>query len=75
MALETLKAEIAMLLDMLGEHPQDRHELSIQLKEKLNQYRAFGMPLPDDLVQLEAELEREFAAEAKAAKHSWDKRA
>jgi hypothetical protein len=73
MALETLKAEIAMLLDMLGDHPEDRHELSIQLKEKLNQIRAFGMPLPEDLVQLEAELEREFAAEKKAAGHSWDK--
>lgn len=73
MALESLKAEIAMMLDMLGEHPQDKHELAIQLKEKLNEYRAFGMPLPDDLVRLEAELDHEFMAEKRAADQSWDK--
>jgi hypothetical protein len=73
MALENLKAEIAMMLDMLGENPEDKHELAIQLKEKLNEYRAFGMPLPDDLLRLEAELDHEFMAEKKAADHSWHK--
>jgi hypothetical protein len=31
--------------------------------EKLNEMKAFGMPLPDDLVKLEAALEAEFAAD------------
>jgi hypothetical protein len=60
MALEALKAEIGMMLEMLGDQPKDRRELIMELKEKFNEYRAFGMPLPDDLVQLEAELEREL---------------
>ena len=30
--------------------------------------RAFGMPLPDDLVRLERELEAQFRAEERAAK-------
>jgi hypothetical protein len=31
--------------------------------EKLNEMKAYGMPLPEDLVKLEAALEAEFAAE------------
>jgi hypothetical protein len=65
MALEVLKAEIGVLLDMLGDQPEDRFELAVQLKEKLNEYRAFGMPLPDDLVELEAELDKELAAKTR----------
>jgi hypothetical protein len=60
MALEALKAEIGVLLEILGEQPHDRFELLMQLKEKLNEYRAFGMPLPEDLVRLETELEEEL---------------
>ncbi len=62
MALESLKAEIEMLLETLANTPQDRYELYIQLKEKLNEFRVFGNPPPADLLELEAELDREFAA-------------
>ncbi len=31
--------------------------------EKLNQLKATGMPLPEDLVTLERKLEEEFASE------------
>jgi hypothetical protein len=48
--------------------PEDRHELYLQIREKLNEMRAFGLPLPDDLVRLEKELEAEFKAEERPAK-------
>ena len=37
--------------------PKDDHELHEQLREKLVELRALGMPLPQDLVQLERQLD------------------
>jgi len=68
MAFEDLKAEIALLLNQMENQPEDRHELYLQVREKLNEMRAFGLPLPDDLVRLEKQLEAEFKAEERAAK-------
>jgi hypothetical protein len=34
--------------------------------QKLNELKAYGMPLPDDLVELEHRLEHVFAAEQRA---------
>jgi hypothetical protein len=48
--------------------PEDAHELYLQVREKLNEMRAFGMPLPSDLVELEKELEAQFAETKRAAK-------
>lgn len=61
MAFEKLKMDISMLLTEMQNEPEDRHEIYMQLHEKLNEMKAFGMPLPDDLVKLEAALEAEFA--------------
>ena len=66
--LEDLKAEIALLFSQMENQPEDRHELYLQIREKLNEMRAFGLPLPDDLVRLEKELEAEFKAEERPAK-------
>ena len=63
MAFENTKAEIAMLLGALRDAPEDRHELYLQIMQKLNELKAYGMPLPSDLVELEHRLEREFEAE------------
>ncbi len=62
MALESLKAEIGLILETFANPPHDRYELYMQLKEKLNEMRVFGMPPPADLVQLEEALDQEFAA-------------
>jgi hypothetical protein len=70
MAFEDLKAEIALLLNQMENQPEDRHELYLQIRERLNEMRAFGLPLPEDLVRLEKELEAEFEAEGRAAKTS-----
>ena len=57
MAFEQLRAQIAMLMDEIAERPGDEHELQESLREKLAEMKAFGLPLPADLVALEAALE------------------
>ena len=63
MAFDDLKMKISLLLTQMQNEPEDRHELYLQLKEKLSELKAVGMPLPDDLVKMETELEAEFASE------------
>lgn len=62
MAFEEIKAELGLLLTRMQNEPEDSHELYLQLMERLNEMKAYGMPLPEDLLQLEAALEAEFAA-------------
>jgi len=63
MAFDDLKAELGILMTQMQTQPEDRHELYLQLMEKLNEIKAFGMPLPQDLVEMEKALEAEFAAD------------
>jgi hypothetical protein len=67
MAFEEVKAEIGLLLTRMQNEPADRHELYLQLMEKINELKAYGMPIPDDLKQLETALEAEFAQDARDA--------
>jgi hypothetical protein len=60
MALEELKAQIALLLTSIEENPEDTHELHQQVRQKLAQFRAMGLPLPSDLVDLEKKLGDSF---------------
>lgn len=60
MALDELKAQIALLLDSLEDHPEDLHELHQVIRQHLSQARAMGTPLPADLVELERKLEADF---------------
>jgi hypothetical protein len=57
MAFEELRAQIALLMDEISGEPADEHALQESLREKLAEMRALGLPLPDDLVELEAALE------------------
>ncbi len=68
MDLIELEAELNLLLTQMENLPEDRHEFYLMLREKLSEMRAFGMPLPADLLRLEAELEKEFADEMKKQK-------
>ncbi len=70
MAFEDLKAELALLINQMENQPEDRHELYLQIREKLNEMRAFGMPVPEDLVKFEELLESQFKAEQDAAKNN-----
>lgn len=60
MALDELKAQIAVLLDSLEDHPEDLHELHQMIRQRLSQARAMGLALPADLVELERKLEADF---------------
>ncbi|KXF78968.1 hypothetical protein ATN84_04225 [Paramesorhizobium deserti] len=60
MAFEEIKAEIALLFREMANQPQDAHEIRETLREKLNELKAYGMPLPDDLAALEKQLEADF---------------
>lgn len=60
MAFEDIKAEIALLFEQMVNQPQDAHEIRETLREKLNALRASGLPLPDDLVELEKRIEQDF---------------
>lgn len=60
MAFEDIQAEIANLLNLMEDHPKGKREVLEQIREKLNELKAFGLPLPEDLVILEEELERDL---------------
>ena len=60
MAFEDIKAEINLLLQQMQNQPEDEHELYEMLHEKLNEIRALNMPLPEDLSELEQQLEEKF---------------
>jgi hypothetical protein len=60
MSFENMKAAIALLLEQMANQPEDAHEIQETLREKLSEMRALGLPLPQDLIDLEARLERDL---------------
>lgn len=60
MPFESLKAGIALLIEQMTDNPEDAHEIQESLREKLAEMRALGLPLPQDLVDLEARLEADL---------------
>lgn len=60
MDLEAIKTEIGLLLTEMQNEPKDTSEAALRLHEKLRELRAYGMPLPQDLVDLEAALDSEL---------------
>jgi len=69
MAFEDIQAELGLLLTQLENErrPDDRHEIYLVIMRKLNELKAYGMPLPQDLVDLERSLERGFEAEQRGS--------
>ena len=67
MAFEDKEAELGLLLTRMQNEATDWGELYQQIRFKLNELKAFGMPLPQDLVQFEHDLEAEFAADKEDA--------
>ena len=61
MAFEQLQSEIAMLFSEMENQPENKWELHEALREKLDELKSFGMPLPQDLVDLEIRLDQELA--------------
>jgi len=56
-----IEAEISLLVKQMDDIPQDKFELQLQVLSKLNEMRAYGLPLPQDLIDLEKTLEIELA--------------
>ena len=54
-----LMAAINLLVEQMDHEADDLHEVHLKLREHLDQLRATGMPLPDDLVELEGRLATE----------------
>ena len=51
-----LLAAINLLLVQMEYEADDLHEVHFKLREHLDQLKATGMPLPEDLVELERSL-------------------
>ncbi len=63
MAFDDLEAELALLINQMDNPPENPHDLYLRIMEKLNEFRALGLPLPDDFVRVEKELEAYFKAQ------------
>jgi hypothetical protein len=61
MAFEAMKAQIEQMFVQMETQPEDAHELLDRIHLELNQMKATGMPLPEDLAILEKKLDEEFA--------------
>jgi hypothetical protein len=57
MAFEALKIRLLMMLDEATHQPEDLHELQEELREEIAGFKAQGLPVPEDIAQLEARLE------------------
>lgn len=68
MAFEDVQAELSLLINQMEDEPEDRIELLMQIHEKLNELKAYGMPLPEDLVELEKALGDELLAQQAKAR-------
>ncbi len=58
MAFEDLNAEISYLISVMEGEQGDLREIEFRLHQAISMLRAEGLPVPDDLMKLEAELEK-----------------
>jgi len=63
MDIDAIEAEISLLLEQMENQPEDAFELYEQIREKIGEMRAFGLPVPADLLELEEKLERDFGGD------------
>lgn len=62
-----LEAALSLFMEAIEEKSDDSHEIYMRLVALLNQMRALGMAIPDDLAAMEANLAEEFTEEAAEA--------
>lgn len=58
MSFEQLKAGVALLMDEIEKRPEDMHVLQEQLREKISEMRGLGLPVPEDLLRFEDQIEQ-----------------
>lgn len=56
MAFEALKIHLLMMLDEATHQPEDLHELQEELRKEIAGFEAQGLPVPEDIAQLEGRL-------------------
>lgn len=61
MAFEQIKAGIALIMEEIEKRPDDRHVLHEELRELIAQLRSLGLPVPEDILRFEDQLEQEEA--------------
>lgn len=57
---QEFEAMLSLLMSELESEDLDGHEILMRLSTLLNGMKAVGMPLPEDLVALQAEMAAEF---------------
>ena len=60
MAFEQIKTEIGLLLTEMQNEPRDVQQVALLIHEQLRELQAYGLPPPQDLVDLELALESEM---------------
>jgi len=60
-------AELSRLMTEMQGDQGDAHEIHIRLRQLIATMRAEGLPVPQDLKNLEAGLDGEFETDAKAS--------
>ena len=68
MAFDRLKTEISILLSEMENQPHDQWEMHERVLEKLNELRAFDLPLPQDLLDLEKRISDDLVEAGKIHK-------
>ena len=64
MTIDDLNAEVSYLMEQMEGEIGDSHEIFFRLKQLLDTMRAEGMPVPENLAKLEAELDAQFKSDA-----------
>lgn len=59
MGTQRLIAELNLLMDAAEHEPEDLREVHFRVVELMNQLRAMGEPIPEDLLRFERELTEE----------------
>ena len=60
MAFDKIKTEIGLLLTEMQNEPKDVQQIALLIHEKIRELQAYGLPPPQDLVDLELALESEM---------------
>ncbi len=63
MAFDDLDAEIAYLMNVMEGEQGDLHEIEFRLRQVISTLRAEGLPVPENLKKLEADLDRRLQSE------------
>lgn len=62
MALDDLDAEIAYLMNVMEGDVGDLTEIEFRLRQTISTMRAEGLPVPEDLLRFEAEIDRRLSS-------------